>query len=133
MKRLLGVGMVAGVLWLGVSCGGDGPTNNGPGDLTVRLTAPAGSVDSAIVFTISGPAALTSVTPGAGLRLFQQPLGGTTTRFALTGSLTNGAMILTIGVSDISEVGQYSGSIGGVAQANYQLRGLAGYALAVTR
>ncbi|MGH7520421.1 MAG: hypothetical protein ACREMI_03995 [Gemmatimonadales bacterium] len=132
MKRLLGLGILA-LMCLGVSCGGDGPTNNGPGDLILRLTAPAGSADSAIVFTISGPAALTDVTPGAGLRLFQQPLGGTTTRFALTGMLTNGATILTIGVTDISEVGQYSGSIGGVAQANYQLRGLAGYALAVTR
>jgi hypothetical protein len=132
MKRLLGLGILA-VMCLGVSCGGDGPTNNGPGDLIVRLTAPAGSADSAIVFTISGPAGLTHVTSGAGLRLFQQPLGGTTTRFALTGMLTNGATILTIGVTDISEVGQYSGAIGGIAQANYQLRGLAGYALAVTR
>jgi hypothetical protein len=132
MKRLLGLGILA-LMCLGVSCGGDGPTNNGPGDLKVRLTAPPANIDSAIVFTITGPAALTSVTPGVGLRLFQQPLGGTTTRFALTGLLSNSATILTIRVSDISALSQYTGSVDGVAQANYQLRPLAGYALAVTR
>ena len=133
MKRVLGLAILAGVLGLGASCGGDGPTNNGPGDLHVRLTAPAANIDSAIVFTINGPAALTSVTPGVGLRLFQQPLGGTTTRFALTGLLSNGATILTMHVQDVSLLSQYSGSVDGVTQANYQLRTLAGYALALTR
>ncbi len=133
MKRLFGVAIVAGVTLVGLSCGGDGPTDTGPGVLKVRLTSPAANADSAIVFTIAGPAPLTSVTVGTGLRLFQQPLGGTTTRFALTGSLANGATILTIGVADIGAFSQYSGSVNGVAQANYQLRALAGYALAVTR
>ena len=132
MKRLLGLGILA-LMCLGVSCGGDGPTNSGPGVLKVRLTSPPANADSAIVFTINGPAALTNVTPGTGLRLFQQPLGGATTRFALTGLMTNGATILTIGVPDVGAFSQYSGSVEGIAQANYQLRGLAGYALAVTR
>lgn len=132
MKRLLGLAILA-VMCLGVSCGGDGPTNNGPGDLKVRLTAPPANADSAIVFTINSPVALTSVTVGVGLRLFQQPLGGTTTRFALTGALAHGATILTLHVQDISQLSQYTGSVEGVAQANYQLRPLAGYALAVTR
>jgi hypothetical protein len=132
MKRLLGLSILA-LMCLGVSCGGDGPTNSGPGELKVRLTSPPANADSAIVFTIVGPAPLTSVTVGTGLRLFQQPLGGTTTRFALTGPLVNGATILTIRVSDISALSQYTGSVDGVAQANYQLRPLAGYALAVTR
>lgn len=131
MNRLFGLAILAGVL-LGVSCGGDGPTQSGPGTLKVRLTAPAANADSAIVLTITGPAALTSATAGTGLRLFQQSTG-TTTRFALTGALTNGALILTIGVSDISAVSQYTGSVDGVAQANYQLRNLNGYAIAVTR
>lgn len=133
MKRLLGLVLVAGVTLVGLSCGGDGPTDTGPGVLKVRLTAPAANADSAIVFTIAGPGPLTSVTVGTGLRLFQQPLGGTTTRFALTGLLTNGATILTIGVPDVGAFSQYSGSIQGVAQANYQLRALAAYALAITR
>jgi hypothetical protein len=133
MKRLLGVALAAIVMVTGLSCGGGDPTMSGPGVLQVRLTSPSGA-DSAIVFTISGPAALTSATAGTGLRLFQQPLGGTTTRFALTGLLTNGATILTIGVTDIGAHSQYSGTINGVALPNYQLRTLpGGYALALTR
>jgi len=134
MKRLLGVALVAGVLFVGLSCGGGDPTASGPGDLQVRLTSPNLGVDSAIVFTISGPAALTSATVGTGLRLFQQPLGGTTTRFALAGLLTNGVTMLTIGVTDIGALSQYTGTVNGVALPNYQLRALpGGYALALTR
>jgi hypothetical protein len=133
MNRPSRVAIVTAVALMGLSCGGDPPTQTGPGELKVRLTSPAANTDSAIVFTIVGPAPLTSVTVGTGLRLFQRPLGGTTTRFALTGLMTNGATILTIGVPDISALSQYSGSVDGVAQANYQLRSLAGYALALTR
>ena len=133
MKRLLGVALVAIVLVTGLSCGNN-PTMSGPGVLKVRLTSPAANADSAIVFTISGPGGLTSATAGTGLRLFQQPLGGTSTRFALTGLLTNGATILTIGVTDIGALSQYSGAINGVALPSYQLRVLpGGYALALTR
>jgi hypothetical protein len=133
MKRLCSAALLAGVMAVGLSCGGDGPTLSGPGEMKVRLTSPNSGLDSAIVFTISGPAALTSAAPGAGLRLFQQPLGGTTTRFALIGRLNAGATILTIGVQDLGELTQYSGTITGVAQPNYQLRTVGGYALALTR
>lgn len=134
MKRLMGMALLAGLVMAGVSCGGDGPTQSGPGTLKVRLTSPNSGADSAIVFTISGPAALTSATAGTGLRLFQQPLGGTTTHFALTGLLTNGATIVTIGVADISALSQYSGTINGVATPTFALRALpGGYALAITR
>jgi hypothetical protein len=132
MKRWLAGVLVAAGIAVGLSCSDS--TASGPGTLNVRLTSPAASSDSAIVFTISGPAALTSATAGTGLRLFQQALGGTSTRFALVGTLSNGATILTIGVKDVSAVSQYSGSISGVAQANFQLRALpGGYALALTR
>jgi hypothetical protein len=134
MKRLFSAALLAGVMAVGLSCGGDGPTLSGPGELKVRLTSPHSGLDSAIVFTITGPAALTSAVPGAGLRLFQQPLGGATTRFALIGRLTAGATILTIGVQDLGELSQYSGTITGVAMPNYTLRALpGGYALALTR
>ena len=133
MKRLFGFGVLAALMMAGLSCGGT-TTPSGPGLLKVRLTSPNSGLDSAIVLTINGPAALTSATAGTGLRLFQQPLGGTTTRFALTGLLTNGATILTIGVPDLGAVSQYSGSVDGVAMPNFQLRALpGGYALAVTR
>jgi hypothetical protein len=134
MKRLFSLVLLATGVLAGLSCGDD-PTGSGPGDLRVRLIAPSlGGTDSAIVFTITGPAPLTTATAGTGLRLFQQPLGGTTTRFALTGLLTNGATILTIGVADAGAFSQYSGRIEGVAQANFQLRSLpGGYALALIR
>ncbi|PYP58078.1 MAG: hypothetical protein DMD40_06340 [Gemmatimonadetes bacterium] len=134
MKRLCGAVLLVGVVTVGLSCGGKEPTMTGPGEVKVRLTSPNSGLDSAITFTITGPAALTSAVPGAGLRLFQQPLGGTSTRFALIGQLSTGAVILTIGVQDISELTQYSGSITGVALPNYNLRPLpGGYALALTR
>ncbi len=123
MKRLRAVALLTTLIVAGVSCGGD-PTGSGPGIVKVRLTSPNSGADSAIVITITGPAALTSAVPGSGLRLFQQPLGGTTTRFAVVG----------LGVSDVRALSQYSGTITGVAQPNYQLRVLpGGYALALTR
>ena len=134
MKRFFSAALLAGVMAVGLSCGGKDPMASGPGELKVKLTSPNSGLDSAIVFTITGPAALTSAVPGAGLRLFQQPLGGTSTRFALTGRLTTGATILTIGVQDLGALSQYGGAITGVAMPNYTLRSLpGGYALALTR
>ena len=133
MNRFFGFALLAGAIAAGVSC--KDSTGTGAGPFKVRLTSAGGAgVDSAIVLTITGPAALTSAAAGTGLRLFQSPLGGTTTRFALTVLLTNGATILTIGVPDVSALSQYSGTINGVAQPNYQLRVLpGGYALALIR
>lgn len=134
MKKLLHAGLLSVVVIVGLSCGDS--TGSGAGQLKVRLTTPNSGADSAIVLTITGPAGstLTSATAGTGLRLFQPPLTGNTTRFALIGQLTQGAVILTIGVPDVSALSQYSGTIEGVAQPNYQLRAsLGGYALAITR
>ena len=133
MKRALGLTALLAVMAVGISCGGKEPMMAGPGTLLVRLTSPHSGADSAIVITITGPAALTSAAAGAGLRLFQQPLGGTSTKFALIGRLNTGTTILTIGVQDISALSQYTGTINGVAQPNYQLRSLGSYALALTR
>jgi len=132
MRRFAAVTALAVLVAAGLSCGKD-PVGPQAGTLLVRLTTPNSGADSAIVLTIAGPAGLTSATAGTGLRLFQQALGGTTTRFALTGALTANATILTIGVADVNQVSQYSGTIQGVAQPNYQLRSLTGYSLAVTR
>ena len=133
MRSLLHAGLLGVVAIVGLSCGDS--TGSGVGELKVRLTTPNSGADSAIVLTITGPAGstLTRATAGTGLRLFQQPLSGNTTRFALIGRLTQGAVILTVGVPDVNALSQYSGTIEGVAQPNYQLRGLGGYALAITR
>src|SRR5437879_13719083 len=115
MKRFVGAALLAGLIAVGLSCGGDATKVSGPGELKVRLTSPNSGLDSAIVFTITGPAALTSAIPGTGLRLFQQSLGGTSTRFALIGQLNTGATILTIGVQDLGALSQYTGAITGAA------------------
>ena len=135
MKRLFGVAILAGALLTGLSCGGDSGTGSGPGVLLVKLTSPAANADSAIEFTITGPAAPTAATAGTGLRLFPDPgASGTTRHYALTGRMTNGATILTINVADVGAFSQYHGSVDGVSQDNYQLRiPLSGYALALTR
>ena len=131
MRRVFAVVVLAAVA-MGVSCGKDG-TGPVAGILNVRLTSPNSGADSAIVFAITSPAPLTSATAGAGLRLFAQPLG-TSTRFVLTGRLTTATTILTIGVADVNAVGQYGGTIQGIAQPDYTLRVLpGGYALTVTR
>ncbi|HYX82026.1 MAG TPA: hypothetical protein VE714_06500, partial [Gemmatimonadales bacterium] len=67
------------------------------------------------------------------LRLFQPPLSATTTKFALVGQLNTNVVILTIGIQDLTQWRQYSSTINGIAQPNYQLRPLTGYALALTR
>jgi hypothetical protein len=134
MKRLCGALILGGTMLVGLSCGGDGGTDSGPGVLNIRLTAPAANADSAILITITGPAAPTGATAGTGLELFQDPgASGTTRRYALTGRLTNGAVILTINVPDVGAFSQYHGSVDGVSQDNYQLRSVSGYALALTR
>lgn len=132
MKRVLAVAALAAVVAAGITCGKDG-TGPVSGELKVVFTSPNSGADSAIVLTIVGPGVLTSAAPGPGLRLFQQPLGGTTTRFALVGQLNAGATILTIGVEDVNAVSQYVGTIQGVAQPNHDLRPLGGYALTVIR
>lgn len=133
MKRILGVAALVAVVLAGVSCGADSPSGPVAGTLSVRLTSPNSGADEAILLTIGGPAPLTSATASPGLQLFQQPLGGATTRFALVGRLNTGATILTIGVADVSRVSAYGATIDGIAQPDYQLRSLDGYELTVTR
>lgn len=132
MTRRFGwVALVVAVV-AGVSCGdSSGPQ---PGNLIVRLVSPNSGADSAMIVTITGPAPLTAATPGPGLRLFQQPLGNTTTRFALVGQLNANATVLTIGVANTGDFSAYSGTINAVALPNLQLRtSLSGYGLAVIR
>lgn len=134
MKKLLHAGLLSVVVIVVLSCLDS--TGSGAGELKVRLTTPNSGADSAIVLTITGPAGstLTNATAGIGLRLFKPPLTDRTTRFALIGRLTQGAVILTIGVPDVNALSQYSGLVEGVAQPDYQLRtSLSGYALAITR
>jgi len=124
--RILAAFLLAGAL----SCSsGTGPV---AGMLTVSLHTPNAGADGAILLTVTGPQALTSVTAGAGLRAFSEPLS-TVTKIALTGPLSDGA-IVSIGVADVAKATQYHATVQGVAaSADFQLRSLGGYTLTVSR
>jgi hypothetical protein len=109
------------------SCGdGVGPV---AGVLIVSLATPNPGADGAILLTVSGPGTLTSVSAEPGLRVFSVAFG-TTNNFAVTGQLTNGA-ILTIGVPDTRRASQYVATIQRIAASDYTLRGAAGYSLTI--
>ncbi len=132
MKRLGGWLLVALALTGGAgSCSSDPGTGPVAGVLTVSLATPNAGADGAILFSVSGPQALTSVTAGPGLRVFAQPFS-TLTRFAVTGTLTNGAVV-TIGVADTRNVAQYAATVQAVAASDFQLRSLTGYSLTVSQ
>ena len=130
MMRLRGWLLVALALGGAGSCG-DGGTGPVAGVLTVSLTTPNPGADGAILFSVSGPQALTSVVAGPGLRVFSQPLTSLT-RFAVTGTLTNGAVI-TIGVADTRNAAQYAATVQAVAAPDFQLRSLSRYSLTVSQ
>lgn len=134
MRRLrLRLALVTALVAIaGPSCGDDGPTGPVAGMLAVRLTTPQAGTDGAVLFTVAGPAAIISATAPAGLRVFHDGFGATTTTFVVTGDLPAGP-ILTIGVSDVRQVTQYGAAIQQVAAADYTLRALGGYALTVAR
>jgi hypothetical protein len=124
-------------LLVALALGGAGSCSeaSGPvaGVLTVSLTTPNPGGDGAVLLTVTGPSPLTSaaVPSASNLELFSQALS-TTTRFAVTGTLTNGAVV-TIGVADTRKVAQYAATVQAVAAQDYQLRSLGGYSLTVSR
>ena len=110
---------------------GGGPTGPVAGVLKVSLTTPNPGADGAVLLSITGPKALTSVTAVAGLRVFAESLS-TSNHFAVTGPLTNGP-IFTIGVADLSQAGTYTATVVDVAANDYTLRALTGYSLTVSK
>jgi hypothetical protein len=129
MTRLRGWLLVALALGGAVGSCSDG-TGPVAGVLTVSLATPNPGADGAILFRVSGPQALTSVAAGPGLRVFSQSLS-TSTRLAVTGTLTNGALV-TIGVADTRNAAQYTAIVQSVAAPDFQLRSLTGYSLTVS-
>lgn len=128
--RLL-LAVLAPVVVLGtLSCGDDG-TGPRAGTLEIRLGTPNAGADGAILLTVTGPVAPAGVSAPGGLRVFTDSLG-TTTTFAVTGTLPAGA-IARLQVEDVGRAGEYAAVIRQVAAADYTLRPLAGYSLTVAR
>jgi len=130
MTRLRGWLLVALAVCGAVGSCSDGGTGPVAGVLTVSLTTPNPGADGAILFQVSGPQPLSSVAAGTGLRVFAPRLS-LSTRLAVTGTLTNGALV-TIGVADTRNAAQYTATVQSVAAPDFQLRSLTGYSLKVS-
>ena len=126
VARILLALVLAGAL----SCGDDA-TGPRAGVLEIRLATPNAGADGAILFTVVGPAAPSSASAPAGLRVFYDSLRATTT-FAVTGALPVGP-IVRIEVEDVGRAGQYAAVIQQVAAADYTLRAPTGYSLTIAR
>ena len=123
--------MLAVAVTASLECGGSTEPKHEavPGALRVELTTPHAD-DAALLLTVTGPAAPTSVAPTAGLRLFQSGELAATTHWVLTGALTNGP-ILTLQVPDVSVSASYHATIQSAASATLVLRPATDYSLAV--
>ena len=137
MRRLLWIGFLAATVAVAATCGESKVfdiVRGVPGELTLSLVTPNGGADGAILLLVKGPAPITSasVPSGSGLRLFAGPLGADSAKFAITGSLANGAIVV-LGVADVNRVASYNAFIRQVAANDYTLRSLVGYGVTVSR
>src|SRR5438876_3387828 len=120
MKRLGRWLLVALALGGVGSCSSDAGTGPVAGVLTVSLTTPNAGSDGAIQFRFTGPLAPTSITAAPGLRVFSQPLA-MVTRMAVTGTLTNGAVV-TMGVGDTRKLSESAAAMEAGAGSDLRLR-----------
>ena len=137
MRRLVWTGFLAATVAGTATCGDSrvlDVVKGVPGELTLSLVTPNGGADGAILLLVKGPAPITSasVPSGSGLRLFAGPLGADSAKFAITGSLANGAIVV-LGVADVNRVASYNAFIRQVAANDYTLRSLVGYGVTVSR
>jgi len=137
MRRLVWAGFLAATVTMTATCGESKVLDivrGVPGELTLSLVTPNGGADGAILLLVKGPAPITSasVPSGSGLRLFAGPLGADSAKFAITGSLANGAIVV-LGVADVNRVASYNAFIRQVAANDYTLRSLVGYGVTVSR
>ena len=137
MRRLVWTGFLAATVAGTATCGDSRVLDivrGVPGELTLGFVTPNSGGDGAILLAVKGPAPITSASlpAGSGLRLFAGPLGADSAKFALTGTLANGP-ILVVGVADVNRVASYNVFIRQVAANDYTLRSLTGYGVTVSR
>jgi hypothetical protein len=132
MRRAIRTTLLVGAVVMSLECGGSTEPKGDPvpGNLVMTLSTP-NTDDAAILLTLTGPGAPTSVTVQTGLRLFQSGGLGATTHLILTGPLTDGPL-LTFEVSDLGSASSYHATIQSVSSNNYQLRTVTGYSLTIS-
>lgn len=116
------------------ACGGDttGPPQPTPGTLTVTLAAPAGAVPGAVVLTLTGPGAITSVAGvGGSYRVYSRALAaGDGVKAAVFGTLAPGA-VLRFHVPDTGDADEYAATLVEVAGVDNAVEPTAGYGLTI--
>ena len=126
MKRLLPFLTVAAL----VTC------DSGPqaGELVISLSAP-NQQDGAVAFTLTAlePNTIESLAAGCtGCQVWVTRVSDAQVRAIVTGTIVPG-VVVRVTVSDVKKPDQYSASIQQVAARSYDLRGLSGYSLTVTK
>jgi hypothetical protein len=109
------------------------PTAPQPGTLSVRLQNPNDGLDGAIMLTLSGPAAVSSVAAASGDTLWGGPYTSTSSRMVITGAVRSG-VILTFSVPDVNAATQYTATVNQAAgSSDYTLRSVTSYTLTITK
>jgi len=112
----------------GLACGSDSGTNPGPGTATVSLTTPNAD-DGAVLVTLTGPGVSNPQPGSSAYRLYFRVVSADELRVMVVGDLSAG-VLLTLGVGEVTSIGQYSGTFVEVASQTDVLRAtLTGYSL----
>ncbi len=129
MRRLA----LAGLVLLGLGCGGDGGTPPPtPGDLVVTYFQ-GGMPAGAILLTISGGPVESIISRVPGVEVMSASPSGTVTKVILTGPLSTGDL-LTIRVPDPTQFAAYSARTEQVADGQtFGLIDPAGYSFTIHR
>lgn len=138
MRRLATVALAA-ILIGGPACGGGGGDGggtgpSGPGEISLRITLPAGTADGVVLVRISGDV-VSSVLP-KGFQLRAVGVGGTTVHIIARGTLQGTTLLAALCIPRIEDEGRYTvellqaaaGQAGGYAKRN-----LAGYVVELDR
>jgi hypothetical protein len=124
--------LLAATVGLTVSCGGGSDlVEPVAGTLVVSLTTPHED-DGALLVSLNGPVAPTTISATAGLRLFMSSAPTTSTRLIVTGAISRGT-ILTLSVPDVRQASEFTGAIEQAASSSLALRSPSDYSVSISR
>jgi hypothetical protein len=125
-------GLVLASVLIASGCGGEttGPPEPTPGLLTVSLAAPAGVSTGALVFTITGPGAVTNVAAASGQHVYSRP-ATSGVKVGVFGTIAAGAVV-RFHVPDTRQADEYAATLVEAAGTDNALKPLTGYTLSVS-
>ena len=114
------------------ACDAGEPATPLPGELTVSLATP-NPADGAVLVSVTGPDAASSVQAAAAGNVVRSRTQGTTTIVAVFGTVAAGPL-LRLSVPDVRQAKRYTATVAEAADLGNAVRpSLAGYALTVSR